>query len=259
MRPVALVTGASRGIGKGIAEELARRGRHDLVIHYASNREAANETQQTCLNAGGGATRVEILQADIGVDADRKRLISAVRERFGRLDLLVNNAGVAPQVRADLLEETEESFDRLIAVNLKGPFFLTQLASALIIDSAPVGDLPRAVVNISSISAFAPSINRGAYCIAKAGIAMTTKLFAVRLAEKGIGVFEVQPGVIETDMTAPAKAKYDALFAQQFVPINRWGTPNDVARCVAAVALGDFPYATGQVFHVDGGFHIRTL
>jgi len=259
MRAVALITGSSRGIGRGIALDLARRGAHDLMIHYGTNTTAAEETRAACLQAAGESARVEIVRGDIGQDADRQHVIDAVWQRFGRLDLLVNNAGVAPEVRADLLDETEESFDRLMAVNLKGPFFLTQRAASLMIDSTPLKDLPRAVVNVSSISAFAASTNRGSYCISKAGVGMMTQLFAVRLASAGIGVFEIQPGVIETDMTAPVKAKYDALFANHFVPINRWGTPHDVARCVAAIAFGEFPYATGQVFHIDGGFHIRAL
>jgi NAD(P)-dependent dehydrogenase (short-subunit alcohol dehydrogenase family) len=259
MRAVALITGSSRGIGRGIALELAARGRHDLMIHYGSNEAAANETRNACAAAGGASARIEIVQGDIAIEADRQRVVDAVRDRFGRLDLLVNNAGVAPEVRADLIEENEQSFDRVIAINLKGPFFLTQRATPLMMASPPIDKLPRAVVNVSSISAFTASTNRGSYCISKAGVAMMTQLFAVRLASAGIGVFEVQPGVIETDMTAGVKAKYDALFAGGFVPINRWGTPGDVARCIAAVALGEFPYATGQVFHIDGGFHIRAL
>jgi NAD(P)-dependent dehydrogenase (short-subunit alcohol dehydrogenase family) len=230
------------------------------MIHYAANESAAAETQDACRTiAADPSVRIAVVQGDLARASDRHRVIAEVRERFGRLDLLVNNAGVAPEVRADLLEESEQSFDRLIGINLKGPFFLTQSAARLMIESAPVADLPRAIVNVSSISAFAASTNRGAYCISKAGVTMMTQLFAIRLASAGIGVFEVQPGVIDTDMTAPVKAKYDALFAGNFVPINRWGTPRDVARCVAAIALGEFPYATGQVFHIDGGFHLRAL
>lgn len=259
MNPVALITGSSRGIGRGIALALAGAARHDLVINYASNAAAAEECAALCRKAASGAVRVETVQADIGQGADRARLIAEVQARLGRLDLLVNNAGIAPSVRADLLEAGEESFDRLISVNLKGPYFLTQAAAKLMIASAPLPDAARAVVNITSISAFTASTNRGDYCVAKAGLAMMTQLFAARLAEFGIGVFEIQPGVIQTDMTGPVQAKYDALFEKGFVPINRWGQPEDVGRAVLAVAGGHFPYSTGQVFQVDGGFHLRTL
>ena len=259
MKAVALITGSSRGIGRGIALELAREKQHDLVINYAGNEAAARECQQLCRSAAGEGIRAEIIQADISSAADRERLVRFVREKFGRLDLLVNNAGVAPNVRADLLEAGEESFDRLININLKGPFFLTQLAAKLMIESKPLNDLPRAIVNVTSISAFTVSTNRGDYCIAKAGLAMMTRLYAVRLASEGINVFEIQPGIVETDMTGPVKEKYDKLFAAGLTPINRWGKPEDVGKAVTAVALGHFPYATGQVFNVDGGFHIRTL
>ena len=259
MSGVSLITGASRGIGRGIALALARAGRHDLVVNYAANEIAARECQELCAEAGGGKVRVEIVQGDVSQAADRAQIIDFVRERFGRLDLLVNNAGITSPGRADILEATEASFDTVIGVNLRGPYFLTQRAARLIIDSAPIDGLQRAVINVSSISAFAVSTNRGDYCITKAGIGMMTKLWAVRLAEFGIGVFEIQPGVIESDMTGPVKAKYDTLFAQGFAPINRWGQPDDVGRAVTAVALGHFPYSTGQVFNVDGGFHLRSL
>ena len=259
MNPVALITGSSRGIGRGIALALARSARHDLVINYAANEEAARECREVCLAASAGKVRVEIVQGDVSVAADRERMVGFVREQFGRLDLLVNNAGVAPSARADILDADEASFDRLISINLKGPYFLTQRAVKLMLDSAPLASTRRAIVNITSISAFAPSTDRGDYCIAKAGLAMMTQLYAVRLAQFGIGVFEIQPGVIATDMTGPVKAKYDALFEDGFAPINRWGQPDDVGKAVAAVAVGHFPYSTGQVFQVDGGFHIRTL
>ena len=259
MNPVALITGSSRGIGRGIALALARAGRHELVINFAGNEEAARECREMCVAESEGTLRVKIVQGDISLAGDRARMVEFVRAEFGRLDLLVNNAGVAPHVRADILEADEASFDRLIAINLKGPYFLTQAAARLMIDSAPRADAPRAVVNITSISAFAASTNRGDYCIAKAGLAMMTQLYAVRLAEFGIGVFEIQPGVIATDMTGPVQEKYDALFAQGLAPINRWGQPDDVGKAVVAVALGSFPYSTGQVFQVDGGFHIRAL
>ncbi len=259
MNPVALITGSSRGIGRGIALALARAGQHDLVINFAGNEEAARECRALCLAESDGKVRAEMVQADVSLAADRVRMMEFVRAEFGRLDLLVNNAGVAPTVRADILEAGEESFDRLIAINLKGPYFLTQLATKLMRDSSPLAETPRAVVNVTSISAFTASVNRGDYCIAKAGLAMMTQLYAARLAEFGISVFEIQPGVIATDMTDGVKEKYDALFADGLAPINRWGRPDDVGRAVVAVALGSFPYSTGQVFQVDGGFHIRTL
>ncbi|MDB6152487.1 MAG: 3-ketoacyl-ACP reductase [Chthoniobacteraceae bacterium] len=258
VKAVALITGSSRGIGRGVAVELAGSGQFDVVINYAGNEAAAREAKELALEAAGeGGGRVELLQGD--VSKDRARMMAFVSEKFGRLDLLVNNAGVAPAVRADLLEATEESFDRLIAINLKGPYFLSQLAAKLMINSPAIEGIPKAIVNISSISAYAVSVNRGDYCITKAGIAMMTKLYAVRLAEFGIGVFEIQPGVIETDMTGSVKAKYDALFESGLAPINRWGQTADVAKCVSAIAFGHFPYSTGQVFQVDGGFHLRSI
>ncbi|MEI6562147.1 MAG: 3-ketoacyl-ACP reductase [Verrucomicrobiota bacterium] len=259
MHPVALITGSSRGIGRGIALELARAGTHGIAINYAGNEAAALECQQLCLEAARGQIRVEVVQGDVSLGADRQKMIDFVREKFGRLDLLVNNAGVAPKMRADILEAGEESFDRLIGINLKGPYFLTQLAAQLMRSSSPLDTWPRAVVNVTSISAFTASVERGDYCIAKAGLSMMTKLYAARLAEFGINVFEIQPGVIATEMTGAVKEKYDRLFAEGLTPINRWGTPSDIGKCVAAVASGAFPYSTGQVFQVDGGFHLHIL
>jgi NAD(P)-dependent dehydrogenase (short-subunit alcohol dehydrogenase family) len=259
MNPAALITGSSRGIGRGIALALAKAGTHDLVINYAGNEAAANECRALCLEAGAGRIRVEICQGDISIAADRARLLDFVRSSFGRLDLLVNNAGVAPNVRADLLDAGEGSFDRLISINLKGPYFLTQAAAKWMIACPPLDGVSRAVVNITSISAYTASVNRGDYCIAKAGLAMMTKLFAARLAEFRIGVFEIRPGVIETDMTGPVKEKYDKLFAEGLAPINRWGRPDDIGRAVTAIASGAFPYSTGEVINVDGGYHLRVL
>ena len=257
MNPVALITGASRGIGRGIALALSRERRHEIVINFAENEAAAEECRGLCLE--GGAPRAEIVRGDVSLRDDRAQIIEFVAARFGRLDLLVNNAGITSPGRADILEATEESWEKVMGINLRGPFFLSQLAAKLIRDSAPIAGTPRAIVNVSSISAFAASTNRGDYCITKAGIGMSTKLWAARLAEFGIGVFELQPGVIESDMTGPVKAKYDALFEKGFAPINRWGTPGDVGRAVVAIALGHFPYSTGEVFHIDGGYHLRTL
>ena len=259
--PVALITGASRGIGRGIALELAALGTHHLVINYAGNETAARDCQRMCRDAFGDGKdlRAEIIQGDISLAADRERMISFVESEFGRLDLLVNNAGIAPDVRADILEASEASFDRLIGVNLKGPYFLTQRAARLMMASAPLPGSPRAVISVTSISAFTASTNRGDYCVAKAGLAMMTKLFAARLASEEINVYEIQPGVITTDMTGSVKEKYDKLFADGLTPINRWGQPSDVGKAVAAVAMGHFPYSTGQVFEVDGGFHLHRL
>jgi NAD(P)-dependent dehydrogenase (short-subunit alcohol dehydrogenase family) len=258
-RPVSLVTGAGRGIGRGIAVELAKCG-HAIVINYVGNASAAEECLRLVREAGGeGITR----RADISSSEDRERLVQAVMEVYGRIDLLVNNAGVAPDVRADLLDAGEESFDRLINVNLKGPYFLTQRVARQMIEQVRRGEAsvfgPPRIVIISSISAYTASVNRGDYCIAKAGLTMMTALFAARLAEFGINVYEVRPGVIATDMTEGVKEKYDRLIEQGTWPIRRWGQPADVGRAVAAIARGDFPFSTGEVINVDGGFHLRTL
>ena len=258
-RPVSLVTGASRGIGRGVAVELARLG-HAVVINYAGNAAAADECLALVREAGGDGITA---QADVSVAADRERLVEAALAAYGRIDLLVNNAGVAPTVRADLLDAGEESFDRLININLKGPYFLTQRVARQMIAQIERGELaasgPPRIVTISSVSAFTASTNRGEYCVAKAGLAMMTKLFAVRLAEYGINVYEIQPGVIATDMTGGVKEKYDRMIEQGVWLIRRWGEPLDIGRAVAAIARGDLPYSTGEVLHVDGGFHLRTL
>jgi NAD(P)-dependent dehydrogenase (short-subunit alcohol dehydrogenase family) len=258
-RPISLVTGAGRGIGRGIAVELAKLG-HAVVINYAGNAGAAEECLLLVRAAGGDGITV---RADVSVADDRARLLQEVMDAYGRIDLLVNNAGVAPNVRADLLEAGEESFDRLININLKGPYFLTQQVALRMIKQVQGGKensfgLPR-IVTITSVSAFTASVNRGDYCVAKAGLAMMTKLFAARLAEFGINVYEVRPGVIATDMTGGVKEKYDKLIEQGAWPIRRWGYPEDIGRAVAAIARGDLPYSTGEVINVDGGFHLRTL
>jgi len=281
MNLTALVTGASRGIGRGIALELATLG-FDLVVNYAGNETSARQTAADCVaqaKAGGKTSRAEICQADISLATDRTRLIDFTRSTFGRLDLLVNNAGVAPNVRADILEAGEESFDRLIAINVKGPYFLTQLAAKWMIElvgtrstvsqasPTPGQDQGRGgtrpyqpkIITISSISAYTASVNRGDYCIAKAALSMLTPLFAARLAEHGINVYEIRPGIIATDMTGPVKEKYDQLIADGLTPIQRWGTPEDIGRAVAAIAQDLLPFSTGEVLNVDGGFHLRRL
>ncbi|HKU76005.1 MAG TPA: 3-ketoacyl-ACP reductase [Pyrinomonadaceae bacterium] len=258
-RRVALVTGASRGIGRAIAIELGRIG-YDVLINYRSNATEAERTVEEVKAVATGEARVETYAADVANDDDRQRLVAHTRELFGRLDLLVNNAGIAPDKRVDLLQTSTESFDRLLNVNLKGPFFLSQLVARWMIEQKQsVPDYAPAIVNISSVSAYAASPERGEYCVAKAGMAMMTNLFAVRLADEGINVYEIRPGVIATDMTATVKEKYDKLIADGLTPIKRWGTPEDVGRAVAAIASGSFPFSTGEVINVDGGFHLRRL
>jgi 3-oxoacyl-[acyl-carrier protein] reductase len=263
MNQVALITGASRGIGRGVALELARLG-WDLVINYAANGAAARQTETDCLcqaSQAGFSIRAEIRQADISVAQSRSDLLEFCRQQFGRLDLLVNNAGVAPQTRADLLETEESSFDRLMQINVKGPFFLTQLAGKWMIQLQ--GELGRnyrpQIVTISSISAYTASINRGDYCVSKAALSMLTPLFAARLAPHGIRVYEIRPGLIATDMTAPVQEKYNRLIEDGLTPIPRWGQPQDVGRAVAAIAQELLPFSTGEVINVDGGFHLRRL
>jgi 3-oxoacyl-[acyl-carrier protein] reductase len=258
-RPVSLVTGAGRGIGRGIALELAKLG-HTVIINYAGNASAADECLRLVREAGGDGIAIK---ADISSSADRELLVQSAIGNYSHIDLLVNNAGVAPQVRADLLEASEESFDRLIGINLKGPYFLTQLVAKRMIEQVRSGAVstfgPPRIVTISSVSAYAASTNRGDYCISKAGLSMMTALFAARLAEYGINVYEVRPGIIATDMTAGVKEKYDRLVEQGAWPIRRWGEPEDVGRAVAAIARGDLQFSTGEVINVDGGFHLRTL
>jgi len=260
MQKTAIVTGGSRGIGRGICLGLAATG-WAVVVNYRGNAEAAQEAASLVEQAGGQAL---IVQADIGAAEDRERLVAETLTRFGRIDLLVNNAGMGPRVRADLLETSEESYDEVMAVNLKGPFFLTQrVARAMIAQSANAegdGSAPSpAIVNIGSISAYTASINRGEYCISKAGMGMMTALFADRLAPHGVNVYEVRPGIIETDMTSGVKGKYDALIDGGLTPIRRWGQPEDIAAAVVALAEGSFPFSTGEIFNVDGGFHLRRL
>lgn len=255
-KQIALVTGGSRGIGRGIALALARVG-CDVVVNYARNVDAANEVVREVESLGRRALAV---QADIASRDDRARLVEQTVAAFGRIDLLVNNAGVAPDVRADVLDATEESFDRLININLKGPYFLTQLVARQMIAQTQQGLPPGKIVTISSISAYTAHVNRGDYGVSKAGLAMMTAVYAARLAEFGINVYEIRPGIIQTDMTGPVKAKYDKLiFEQDLTPIRRWGTPEDVAKAVVAIASGLLPFSTGEVLNVDGGFHLRRL
>jgi len=243
-RPVAVVTGASRGIGRGIALELSRT--HRVVGTYRGRRDAAES-----LRAQSGA---EIFQCDVSSASDRQALMDFARERCGRLDLLVNNAGMAPRVRRDILEATEESFDELIATNLKGPYFLTQLAARWMAEQGR-----GRIVFVTSISSYTASVNRGEYCISKAGLSMAVALWAQRLSACGVQVFEIRPGIIRTDMIAAVEKLYEERIAAGLLPQRRMGEARDVALAVRAIADGLLDYSTGQVLNVDGGFHLRSL
>jgi NAD(P)-dependent dehydrogenase (short-subunit alcohol dehydrogenase family) len=253
---VALVTGGSRGIGRGIAEALADSG-FDLAINGLRAAEQVADVVSMLCKRGADAHYVP---GDVSVASDRKAIIDAVRARFGRLNVLINNAGVAPNIRADILEASEESFDRVTSINLKGPYFLTQLAARWMIEQRYADpSFTGVIVNISSVSATEASINRGDYCISKAGVAMATQLWAHRLAEFGIAVYELRPGIIHTDMSAAVAEKYDRLIANGLTVENRWGEPEDVGRAVAMLARGDLSYATGNVLNIDGGLTLRRL
>jgi 3-oxoacyl-[acyl-carrier protein] reductase len=256
MRRVALITGGSRGIGRGIAEALAQKG-YDIAVAGRIPPGQTNNIITICRNMGSKAA---FFQTDISLSQDRKKLVDDIKREYRQLDLLVNNAGVAPEVRADILTATEKSFDRVMSINLKGPYFLTQLVANWMIEQKQKNkDKLFSIINISSISAYTSSSNRGDYCLSKAGISMMTKLYADRLSEYDIGVYEIRPGIIMTDMTKSVKKKYDQLIAGELLPTKRWGFPADVAKVVAAIADGCFLYSTGQVINVDGGFHLRRL
>jgi NAD(P)-dependent dehydrogenase (short-subunit alcohol dehydrogenase family) len=262
-RPVAIVTGGSRGIGVAISLELAKLGYDVMIAHYDFNEQGqpdesnAKTTQQQARALGANC---EILRVDVSNKEDRRRLVDTTRAMFGRCNMLVNNAGVAPSKRMDLLEATEESFERVMNINLKGPYFLTQLVANWMVEQRnqdPTG--PYRIVNTGSMSAYTSSPARGEYCVSKAAIGMMTILYADRLAEYNIGVFEIRPGIIKTDMTKVATAKYDKMIAEGVTPIKRWGLPEDVALAVGAIAEGRLDFSTGQVLNVDGGFHFRRL
>jgi 3-oxoacyl-[acyl-carrier protein] reductase len=254
---VALITGGTRGIGLGIARALAADGFSLALNGVRPAEEVASVLQDL---RAVGAPDVLYLPGDVSRVLEHQSMLDEIDRRFGRLDVLVNNAGVAPSPRADVLEATPESFDRLISINLRGPYFLTQAAAKRMIQRCQSDPTFRGcIINVSSISAVAASVHRGDYCISKAGVAMATKLWATRLAEHGIDVYEVRPGVIETDMTAPVHHKYDAVFASGQALAQRWGTPDDVGKVVAVLARGDIPYATGQILTIDGGMTIPRL
>src|SRR5947208_6040306 len=244
MKPTAIVTGASRGIGRAIATELAKT--HQVIATYRGRQDAAESLREE--------TGCEIFQCDIGSGTDRAALLAFARERYETLDVLVNNAGMAPRERRDLLDATEESFDELISTNLKGPHFLTQQAARWM---AERGD--GRIVFVTSISAYTASVNRGEYCISKAGLSMSAALYANRLAACGVKVFEIRPGIIRTDMIAKVEQVYDEKIANGLLPQRRMGEGSDVAKAVRALADGLLDYCAGQVLNVDGGFHLRTL
>jgi NAD(P)-dependent dehydrogenase (short-subunit alcohol dehydrogenase family) len=243
-KPVAVITGASRGIGRGIAKELSRT--HSIIATYRGRKDAAESLQ-----AQTGAVP---FQCDISSHENREALMAFTRERFGRIDLLVNNAGMAPRERRDILEATEESFDELIGTNLKGPYFLTQLAARMMLEQKS-----GRIVFVTSISAYTASVNRGDYCISKAGLSMAVALWAQRLSADNITVFEVRPGIIRTDMISAVEKVYDEKIAAGLLPQRRMGESADVAKAVRAIADGLLDYTTGQVINVDGGFHLRSL
>jgi len=280
---LALVTGASRGIGRGIAVELARAG-YSVAVNYRDNLDAALETVRLCETEARSVAdsksrrKFFVVRADISDSDARERMVDQVRREAGDINLLVNNAGMAPRQRADILEASEASFEELIRTNLQGPYFLTQRIAAGWIAAAGDGSAaarggtvagdsdaagatsPRhAVIFITSISADTASLNRGEYCVSKAGLAMTVQLFAWRLAEYGIPVFELRPGIMKTDMTGAVQDRYERLIAEGLVPQKRWGTPEDVGKAARALASGSFRFSTGSVVHVDGGLHIARL
>ncbi len=255
-RRVALVTGAGRGIGLGIARALAGGG-FDIAVNDVHEESAVTDALGSLRGEGA---EVLYCRADVSDASARGEMLSAIRERFGALHVLVNNAGVAPRVRADILEATEESYERVMRINLQGPYFLTQAAANWMIEQQTGdGDFRGCVVNISSISATVASPSRGEYCLSKAGVSMATQLWAARLGEYGIPVYEIRPGLIQTEMTAGVKEKYDRLIGEGLLVQRRWGFPEDIGRAVHALAEGAFAYSTGQVVMVDGGLTLQRL
>lgn len=263
-----LVTGASRGIGRGIALQLAAGG-FRVAVHYNGNREAALETAQGCRKAlpgsgvaGAGALEAtdpsdDLFQADISRAEDRERLVAEIEERYDRLDGLVNNAGIAPRKRDDIVHAQEDVFDEVMRVNLYGPYFLTQLVTRRWLELHD-GETRR-VVFVTSVSASMPSVQRGEYCVSKAGLSMAAQLFAARLAPENILVYEIRPGIIATDMTAGVREKYDELIAEGLVPQRRWGDPSDIGSVARSIMAGNLDFCAGTVIDADGGLHIPRL
>jgi 3-oxoacyl-[acyl-carrier protein] reductase len=262
-RNAAIVTGASRGIGKGVALELAQLGYDVVVNHFdftADGKPDKNHADSTKNEIEALGAKCITFRGDISSSTDRETLVELTKKELGRCELLVNNAGVGPRQRLDILETTEESYDWVMSINLKGPFFLTQLiANWMVRQKQQNPERSYRIVNISSISAYTSSPSRGEYCVSKAGVSMVTALFADRLAEFNIGVFEIRPGIIATDMTSVVKEKYDKLIAEGLTPIRRWGLPEDIGKVVGAIVEGKLDFSPGQVINVDGGFHLQRL
>jgi NAD(P)-dependent dehydrogenase (short-subunit alcohol dehydrogenase family) len=257
--PVVLVTGASRGLGKGIAIHCAKLG-FSVAINYAGNRKAAEATVEECSNHRvDKGQRFVPVQANVGSPEDRIRLVETIFKEFGRIDALVNNAGIGPRTRSDITEMTEESFQEVLGINLQGAFFLTQAVARhwLKGTTEPAIASGFKIIFISSVSADSVSLNRGEYCISKAGLSMASKLWAARLAGDGMQVYELRPGIMLSDMTSGVKEKYDTLLAEGLVPQKRWGTAEDVAQAVGSILSGQFPFSTGSVISIDGGLHLH--
>ncbi len=252
MRKTAIVTGGSRGIGYAIVQQLLKEDMNVVIMHAHQNAKITENLSQL-------KGRFAPIQGDIADAQDRERCLQTALQTFGRVDILVNNAGVAPLERVDILEMTEESFERVMTINLKATMFFTQLVAKQMMRQTGQTPNKGVIINIGSVSSDTVSLNRGEYCVSKAGVSMLTKLFATRLAEEGICVHEIRPGIIETDLTAGVKEKYDAMLDHGIFPIKRWGQPEDVAKAVLMLCSGYLPYSTGNVIHVDGGFHIRRL
>ncbi|MEP7231166.1 MAG: 3-ketoacyl-ACP reductase [Ginsengibacter sp.] len=256
MKRVALITGGSRGIGFGIAKELAQNN-FDLVINGTRSSNLVEQPLKELKNYGAD---VIYCQGNVASPGDRNKIMQEIKDYYGKLNILINNAGIAPRERKDILNATEESFDDVMDINLKGPYFLTQqVANWMIQQRSTDIDFKGCIINISSMSATVVSVNRGEYCVSKAGVSMATQLFAVRLGEYNIPVYEVRPGIINTDMTSGVKEKYDKLIADGLCVQSRWGEPEDIGKVVASLAKGDFAYSTGQVIMVDGGLTIPRL
>jgi len=261
-KKVALITGSTHGIGEGIVLELAKIG-FSVVVNGASTTDLSDDYKNNLKSIFKEELedRYLYIQANVGKREDRENLISRIKKKFKRIDVLVNNAGVGPIKRGELLDMTEESYDRVMRINLKGPFFLTQAIAKWMIELKKTfsDDYQPYIINISSINRYTPSLNRGEYCISKAGMTMMTKLFAVRLAEHGIYVYEISPGIIDTPLTKPRHDTYDKLINEGVTPIKRWGKPIDIAKPVVAIVSGLIPFSTGAVLDIDGGFHLHRL
>lgn len=256
MKRTALITGGTRGIGLGIAKSLAGKG-YNLALNGVRQQEDVQDVLKELSEMG---VKVSYCQGDIGSAQDRDRIIHCAWQSLGRIDVLINNAGVAPKKRVDMLDLDEEGFDYVMNINLKGTFFLSQhVVKKMITEKKADPTYTPCIITITSISASVVSINRGEYCVAKAGLAMMTKLFAARLGDENIPVYEIQPGIVETDMTAGVREKYDKLIAEGLTVEKRWGTPDDIGAIALVLAEGGLPYATGQVIHADGGMGVRRL